>query len=558
MSKERITIFFFKNGQPLQAPHKVEVERQKLEKYQIVKRINRLLYYNGYVVYTLFGEVLRSIKEIHNESAFVAVPRDRCFLPGPYTKAFRDYINEKLPILKEKRDKVAKKDKSLQKNARQCTKRAGCRHPTVEAGRKTAGIKNTGESCDCQNFDARTLNSRKSKTRIKRKKKSSIGWRTCFKRKERRKEPIVRLRKCDLTRIEQERTRREPKTKRGSTCFGRKLTRAEHYKKQREKLVKQRNDRIVNDEKHKAKVRKALQSRTRSRRRKQRFKTLCCPCCTIKPVPMIVPPPPHSCTKHLRHARHEACRRRRELAIQEQPSWESIAVPPMSRKRIRGTQTTKDDLKRAHKASGTGGWNCFGSSRRKKTVSDLEDKTEESLRTENEASLSTSISEHLHKTETNMDPEMSSLDKVASRTSVPLSLTKLPSCALSPIVEDVVIPQKVKPTLVGAIDIKPEFYVPCSGQTTTVTTTETTATTAKTTEATMPTPTTTTDIQCLPGRDVVPTQERRFSMKSFDLPPSVTLCSTEGLTMESLEQQPSITLCSIDKENLSKCDCPKE
>ncbi|XP_058817356.1 uncharacterized protein LOC131680660 [Topomyia yanbarensis] len=495
MSKQKITMFFFTNGEPLKAPHKVVVERQKLEKNEVVKRVNKLHFYNGYVVYTLFGEVLRSIKEIHNESAFVVVPRDKCFKPGPYLKAFRNYIDEKLPTIKEtkhaKSDKKGSVDKKpfakTSSTPKQLTKvqrsSVGCRHAACEAASAKHGGSRSG-SCDCQKGNVCTLNPSQPKTKVKRKKKVGGGWSMCFRKNEEKKEPTVRLRKRDLARIEKEKAKKVPKAKHGWLCFGRKPTRAEYYRKNREKLIKQRNERIANEEKRKVKDQKALKSRIKSRKRKQECMALYCPCCAKKPEPLLVPPPPHNCIKHMQLARDEACRRRRALRTQEQPSWESITVPPMTKKRIRGTQTTKNDLKRAHKASGGGGWNCLGGSKKKKVTNEHNEEYTGSIQPLNKSSLTATTSARLEDTEADVEVEVSRAHMTPSRTSVPISVTNSQSRASSKIIEDV-LPPESKQTMSVTFD---NLQL---------------------------------DTQSLPEQDVEPSQDKIIKTQSFDHLPTV-------------------------------------
>ncbi|XP_053691187.1 uncharacterized protein LOC128739714 [Sabethes cyaneus] len=393
MSKSKINVYFFNNGQPLKPPHKIVIDRKKLKENKVVERVNRLHYYNGYVVYTLFGELLRSIREIHNDSAFVVVPRDQCFLPGPYLKAFRGYINEKLPSLAEK-TKTSKIKKSsttakgstsgrrtairLQQNERVCS---GCRHLPVDARCKHFGTTNaqkTNASCGCQYEDPQgictTPKRTPSKSKVNRKKRGS-GLSGCFRKKAIKKEPVVRLRKMDLERLEQQRAKKErrPKSRQGSACCKKKPTRTEYYRNMREKMVKQRNQRIVNEEKRKIKEEKLIQKRNKNKRKHRPLMARLCPCCIQRP-PMILRPPPHNCVIH-KMARDEACRRRQALQTAEQLSWESITVPPMKKKRIRGTQTTKEDLKQSRKMT-DGGRKWFGEKSKK---SDVEDKCEPAM-----------------------------------------------------------------------------------------------------------------------------------------------------------------------------------
>lgn len=384
MSKSKVTIYFFKNGQPFKPPHKVTIDRKKLEDNQVIERINRLHYYNGYVVYTLFGEVLRSVQEIHDDSAFVAVPRDQCFQPGPYVKLFRQYINEKLPAIKE--DKKSNKKKKattkplgssygckattprLAKEVRFCP---GCRHVAIDTRCKDFAVKarrGKQDTCTCNRPDPHgecVPMPVRPKTRARRKKKG--GWSSCCrKQQEKREPPVVRLRKRDMELMERNRAKKErrPKSKQGSTCCGKKPTREEQYKKQREKMIKQREKRIRQEEKQRLQQQRAAQAKIRRRRSRQRCLACCCPCCVKKPEPIWRQPTPHNCVEHLRQARDQAIRRRRALQLQEQTSWESITFPPKFKKKIRGTQTTKEDLKKARKASGKG-WSCFGGKKKK-------------------------------------------------------------------------------------------------------------------------------------------------------------------------------------------------
>ncbi|XP_001651699.2 uncharacterized protein LOC5567256 isoform X1 [Aedes aegypti] len=386
MSKSKIAVYFFTNGQPFKPPHKVMVDRQKLEENQVVERINRLHYYNGYVVYTLFGEVLRSIQEIHDDSAFVAVPRDQCFQPGPYVKVFRQYINEKLPALStgKKSDKKKKPITKplgssygckapaprLAKEVRFCP---GCRHVAVDTRCKDFGVKGTRgkqDTCACNRSDphgecvpmpVRPI------LRPKRKRKSRGLWSCCSKKEEKREVPMVRMRKRDIEAMEQAKAKKERKlkSKQETTCCGKKPTREEQYRKQREKMIKQREKRIMQEEKQRIQQQKALLARIRRRRARRRFLACCCPCCVKKPEPIWRQPTPHNCIEHLKQARDHAIRRRRALQIPEQTSWESITFPPRFKKKIRGTQTTKEDLKAARKASGKG-CSCFGGEKKQK------------------------------------------------------------------------------------------------------------------------------------------------------------------------------------------------
>ena len=43
-------------------------------------------------VYTLFGEILKNTSQIHDESAFVAVKKDECFIPAPYAKYYEQFV----------------------------------------------------------------------------------------------------------------------------------------------------------------------------------------------------------------------------------------------------------------------------------------------------------------------------------------------------------------------------------------------------------------------------------------------------------------------------------
>ncbi|XP_062556047.1 uncharacterized protein LOC134220904 [Armigeres subalbatus] len=386
MVKSKFAVYFFTNGQPFKPPHKVMVDRQKLEENKVVERINRLHYYNGYVVYTLFGEILRSIQEIHEDSAFVAVPRDQCFQPGPYFKVFRQYINEKLPAIKE--DKKSDKKKKpitkplgssygckaaaprLAKEVRFCP---GCRHVAVDTRCKDfggAGPRAKLDTCACNRSDPHgecvPLPVR-PKSKPRRAKKRGGLCSCCSKKEPKREAPMVRLRKRDMEALEQARAKKErrPKSKQGNTCCGKKPTREEQYKKQREKMIKQREKRIKQEQKERIQQQKAAQARIRRRRARRRCLACCCPCCVKKPEPIWRQPTPHNCVEHLKQARDHAIRRRRALRIPEQSSWESITFPPRFKKKIRGTQTTKDDLKMARKASSKG---CFGGGKKEKTA----------------------------------------------------------------------------------------------------------------------------------------------------------------------------------------------
>ncbi|XP_019554603.2 uncharacterized protein LOC109423987 [Aedes albopictus] len=388
MSKSKIAVYFFTNGQPFKPPHKVMIDRRKLEENQVVERINRLHYYNGYVVYTLFGEVLRSIQEIHDDSAFVAVPRDQCFQPGPYVKVFRQYINEKLPAIATGK-KADKKKKPITKPlgssygckapaprmAKEVRFCPGCRHVAIDTRCKDFGAKGPRgkqDTCACNRTDPHgecVPMPVRPKVKPRRKKKSGGLSSCCGKKEEKREAPMVRMRKRDIEAMEQARAKKEqrPKSKQGTTCCGKKPTREEQYKKQREKMIKQREKRIKQEEKQRVKQQKALQARIRRRRARRRCLACCCPCCVKKPEPIWRQPTPHNCVEHLKLARDHAIRRRRALQIPEQTSWESITFPPRFKKKIRGTQTTKEDMKAARKASGKG-WSCFGGGKKKPAV----------------------------------------------------------------------------------------------------------------------------------------------------------------------------------------------
>ncbi|XP_053691186.1 uncharacterized protein LOC128739713 [Sabethes cyaneus] len=383
MSKPKISVYFFTNGQPFKPPHKVVIARQKLEENQVIERIHRLHYYNGYVVYTLFGQPLRSIQEVHDDSAFVAVPRDQCFQAGPYVKIFRQYIDEKLPISDGKKSDKKKKPitkplgtsygcKSpvprLAKEVRFCP---GCRHVAVDMRCQDFGTTTTRgkqDTCVCRNIDPHgecvPLPIR-PKHKIRRK-KHGRSWSSCFRKREEKKEPIIRMRKRDIEQMEQARAKkmRKPKARQRKGCCGGPTTKEEQYKKERDKLIKQRKKRLENEEKRKLKEQKAAQNRIRSRRRRQQCMARCCPCCVKKPEPIWRQPAPHSCVEHLKKARDQAIRRRTALGIPEQSSWESINFPPRFKKKICSTQTTKEDLKEARKAAGSG-WNCFGGKKKK-------------------------------------------------------------------------------------------------------------------------------------------------------------------------------------------------
>ncbi|XP_055546614.1 uncharacterized protein LOC129730966 [Wyeomyia smithii] len=387
MSKSKINVYFFTNGQPLKPPHKIVIDRKKLRDNKVVERVNRLHYYNGFIVYTLFGELLRSTKEIHNHSAFVVVPRDRCFLPGPYLKAFREYVDEKLPSLIDKK-KLSKTKKSttkpkestsgkrtptarLKKDARVCP---GCRHVPVDARCKHFGVasaRTTAGSCGCQAVDPQGIcapSRRDSPKHKAKRKKSGSGLWGCLRKKQIKKEPAVRLRKMDLKRLEQQKAKKEqrPKSRQGSACCGKKPTRTEYYRNMREKMIKQRNQRIVHEEKRKIKEARTIQKRIKSKRRNRLLMVRFCPCCVKKPLPVLRPPPPHNCVVQ-NLVRYEACRRRQAQRTAEQLSWESITVPPMKKKRIRGTQTTKEDLKQARKTT-NGRWKWCGAKKKTQGV----------------------------------------------------------------------------------------------------------------------------------------------------------------------------------------------
>ncbi|XP_065077165.1 uncharacterized protein LOC135700566 [Ochlerotatus camptorhynchus] len=388
MSKSKHTIYFFTNGQPFKPPHKVLIDRNKLEDNQVIERINRLHYYNGYVVYTLFGEALRSIQEIHDDSAFVAVSRDQCFQPGPYLKVFRQYINEKLPAIEEGK-KSNKKKKAISKPlgssygckapiprmAKEVRFCPGCRHVAVDTRCKDFSAKTRRgkqDTCVCNRIDphgACVPMPVRPKSKGKRKKKNK-GWSSCCRKQQEKKEPLmVRMRKRDIEQMEQAKAKKErrPKSRQGSTCCGKKPTRDEQYKKQREKMIKQREKRIKQEEKQRVQQQKVIQTQIRRRRARRRCLACCCPCCIKKPEPIWRQPTPHNCVEHLKQARDQAIRRRRALQIPEQSSWESITFPPKFKKKIRGTQTTKEDLKAARKASGKG-WSCFGGKKKTKTI----------------------------------------------------------------------------------------------------------------------------------------------------------------------------------------------
>uniref|UniRef100_A0A8D8CBY3 (northern house mosquito) hypothetical protein n=4 Tax=Culex pipiens TaxID=7175 RepID=A0A8D8CBY3_CULPI len=382
MSKSKVTVYFFTNGQPFKPPHKVTIPRHKLEENQIVERINRLHYYNGYVVYTLFGEVLRSVQEIHDESAFVAVPRDQCFQPGPYAKVFRDYANTKLPVIEESKKGKKKKASTkplgtsygckaptprMAKEVRFCP---GCRHVAVDTRCKHFGAKRTRnkqDACQCRTTDPHGECVPKPVRPPRKVRRERPGW-SCCRRKPKKKEYVVKLRKRDVERLEGLEAAKKDRPKsagKRTGCCGKRPTREEHYRKMREKMVKQRKQRLQKEQHRRNKELKEAQNRIKSRRRRQRCMARCCPCCVKKPEPIWRQPPPHNCVEHLRKAREYAIRRRRALQIPEQTSWESVTFPPKFRKKIRGTQVTKEDIKKAKKASG-GGWNCFR--RKKKTV----------------------------------------------------------------------------------------------------------------------------------------------------------------------------------------------
>ncbi|XP_055638063.1 uncharacterized protein LOC129776437 [Toxorhynchites rutilus septentrionalis] len=387
MSQAKINVYFFTNGQPFKPPHKVVIERKQLEQNQIVERINRLHYYNGYVVYSLFGEVLRSIQEIHDESAFVAVPSDQCFQPGPYVKVFRDYINAKLPPAYEsKKSKKPKKPITkplgtsygckapllrIKKDVRFCP---GCRHIAVDtrcqefAGKQPRGKQDV---CVCKNVDLHgecVPMPVRPKRKIKRKPKQN-GLSSCFRKKNKKQEYVVRMRKRDLVRMEQMKARKEqrPRSRQGSACCGSKPSRKKYLKKAREKMIKQRAQRIKMEENRRIKEQRSIQNRIKRRRMRRKCASWFSPCCVRKPEPIWRQPTPHNCVEHLKQARDHAIRRRRALQIPEQTSWESVTFPPKFKKKIRGTQTTKADLKKARKASASG-WSCFGSKKKKKKV----------------------------------------------------------------------------------------------------------------------------------------------------------------------------------------------
>ncbi|XP_058817354.1 uncharacterized protein LOC131680659 [Topomyia yanbarensis] len=384
MSKSKITVYFFTNGQPFKPPHKVVIDRRKLEENQVVERVHRLHYYNGYVVYTLFGQLLRSIQEIHDDSAFVAVPRDQCFQPGPYLKVFRQYINEKLPDQKDNKKSDKKKKATtkplgtsfgckaqtprMAKEVRFCP---GCRHVAVDTRCKDFGPqKGRGkkDTCACRNIDPHgecVPFPIQPKRKIKRKK--SGGCSSCCKKKEPKREPMIRMRRRDMEQMEQAKARKERKTKkrRSSACCAKRPSKDEQYKKMRDKLIKERKKRLEKEEKNKIKEQQAIRNRIKSRRRRRKCVACCCPCFVKKPEPVWRQPTPHNCLEDLKKARDQAIRRRTALKLQEQSSWESINFPPKFRKKMGSTQTTKEDLKEARKASG-GGWRCFGGGKKKK------------------------------------------------------------------------------------------------------------------------------------------------------------------------------------------------
>ncbi|XP_058452114.1 uncharacterized protein LOC131430886 [Malaya genurostris] len=390
MSKPKITIYFFTNGQPFKPPHKVVIDRRKLEENQVVERVHRLHYYNGYVVYTMFGELLRSIQEIHDESAFVAVPRDQCFQPGPYVKVFRQYINEKLPVQKEK-TKPDKKKKATTKplgtsyGCKTTVPRAakevrfcpGCRHVAVDTRCKDFGPQSgrgKQDTCKCRNVDPHgECVPLPVQPKRKARRKKSGGWSTCFKKKEQKKEPVIRMRKRDMEQLEQAKARRQRKAKKRSSaaCCAKKPSKDEQYKKMRDKMVRELKNRIEKEERRKMKEQQAIRSRMKSRRRRQKFVASCCPCFVKKPVPIWRQPAPHNCLEDLKRARDQAIRRRTALNIPEQTSWESINFPPKFRKKITSTQTTKEDLKMARKANSKGSW-CFGGGRKRKVEEEVD------------------------------------------------------------------------------------------------------------------------------------------------------------------------------------------
>ncbi|XP_055606116.1 uncharacterized protein LOC129754225 [Uranotaenia lowii] len=389
MSKSKFPIYFFTNGQPFKPPYRVLIDRQKLEENQIVERINRLHYYNGYVVYTLFGELLRSINEIHEDAAFVAVPRNECFQGGPYVKVFKEYISQKFPAYQEpKKPKTKKAITKPLATSYGCKASGpkhrfnhGCRHVHVatrcqDFGAKTAA-RGKQDVCECAKYDPHgectPLPVGPKRFVNKKKKTGGGGLSSCCRKQEETKEPVYRLRKRDIEYMEKQRAKRERRTrsresqKRDSCSCRKKPSKNDQYRKERDKMIKQRQKRMKQEEQKALQEQKAAQNKIKARRRRKACMAMCCPCCITKPGPIWRQPTPHNCVEHLKIARDQAIKRRRALQLQEQTSWESITFPPKFKKKIRGTQVTKEDLKEAKKAAG-GGFSCFGKKKKPEPV----------------------------------------------------------------------------------------------------------------------------------------------------------------------------------------------